>query len=162
MAQTMVCDGCAQLPAIVMVTQIGTGNVLAFCGGCSGLWAEGHAAVIAEALGADYTGNMPLWLRLALEAEKMPSEPVPEPVAAKPARKRASKVKTPADPEYPVDRTIGEIIETSPRSEGDQPQEGDSDGALQQRDSGLRTAGEGDSGGGRVDSFGPVPDRPPY
>lgn len=51
MAQTMICDGCNQAEAVVMVTQIGTGEIQAFDPQCAITWAETFAAILRQQLG---------------------------------------------------------------------------------------------------------------
>lgn len=135
MAQAMLCDGCEERPAVLLITNIQTGEVLAFCLGDSAVWAETHAKSLLELLGTDYPGQLGTWL--TGPTARPQAAPAGEPDAGEPADKpkRARKPRKPAEAEYDPNRTVAAITESAPTSPDEHGEGVNNDGVLLQRDS---------------------------
>lgn len=132
MAQAMLCDGCGERQAVLLITDIQTGEVLAFDVTCSAVWAETHAKAILDVLGDEYPGQLGTWLSgPPADVERAPDMlDNPGGQAAKP--KQARKPRKPAA-EYDPNRTIiGEVVESAPTPPDEHRGEVDTDGELLQ------------------------------
>lgn len=132
MAQAMLCDGCGERQAVLLITDIQTGEVLAFDVTCSAVWAETHAKAILDVLGDEYPGQLGTWLSGPITAAQSESaaDPGSPDAAGKP--KRARKPRKPAEAEYDPNRTIGEVVESAPTPPDSHRGEVDTDGVLLQ------------------------------
>lgn len=137
MAQAMLCDGCGERPAVLLITDIQTGEVLAFDVACSAVWAETHAKAILDVLGADYPGQLGTWLTGPSGPGAAASEPTGDEPAADAKPKRARRTRKPAEAEYDPNRTIGEVVESAPTPPDEHRGEEPTDGLLLRPDPGL-------------------------
>jgi hypothetical protein len=127
----MLCDGCQQRQALLLITDIETGEVLAFCVACSGVWAETHAKALLDVLGADYPGQLGAWLSAPPSPVAAATGPDADGEPVKPKARRPRKPKGGEPDGYDPNRTVAEIVESAP-TPPDEPVEGVStDGVLQ-------------------------------
>lgn len=136
MAQMMICDGCGELPADLLIQNIHNGDVMAFCVSCSGLWAKGHADAVLDEVGPEVPDTVPQ----PLESDSGTVDTFDLP------------------PDSGTDRAIGEIVESAPRPAEAKPSKGASNGTVRKRSSGTGSRSRKSASEARPDP-GPEPVR---